>query len=61
MAPDKITLAYVQGRALRPISSTQATPGSYSFEKTYDASKMEPLVAAPPSPENVMPVRSWGK
>ena len=62
MAPDKTTLAYVQGRALRPYKVYESDAGaSYSDEKTYDAGKLEPVVAAPPSPENVVPVRESGQ
>ena len=62
MAPDKTTLAYVQGRALRPYKVYESDAGaSYSYEKTYDAGKLEPVVAAPPSPENVVPVRELGQ
>ncbi len=57
MAPDDITLAYVQGRALRPYRCYASDPGAaYAFSKTYDVSRLEPLVAFPPSPENVHPV-----
>ncbi len=57
MAPDDITLAYVRGRALRPFQLYHSDPGAaYAFQKTYDVSRLEPLVAFPPSPENVHPV-----
>jgi 3-isopropylmalate/(R)-2-methylmalate dehydratase large subunit len=61
MAPDQTTLAYVQDRALRPYQIYASDPGaSYVYEKTYDAGTLEPMVAAPPSPENVLPVRELG-
>lgn len=61
MAPDPTTLAYVQDRALRPYQIYESDPGApYIYEKIYDASKLEPMVAAPPSPENVLPVRELG-
>jgi 3-isopropylmalate/(R)-2-methylmalate dehydratase large subunit len=61
MAADKTTLAYVQGRGLRPYKTYESDPGaSYTYEKTYDAGTLEPVVAAPPSPENVSPVRELG-
>jgi 3-isopropylmalate/(R)-2-methylmalate dehydratase large subunit len=61
MAPDQTTLAYVQDRALRPYQIYASDPGaSYIFEKTYDVNTLEPMVAAPPSPENVLPVRELG-
>jgi 3-isopropylmalate/(R)-2-methylmalate dehydratase large subunit len=57
MAPDDVTLKYVQGRALRPYTLYESDPGaSYRFEKTYDVSALEPQVACPPSPGNVVPV-----
>jgi 3-isopropylmalate/(R)-2-methylmalate dehydratase large subunit len=62
MAPDATTLAYVQGRALRPFQVYESDPGaSYIFEKIYDAGRLEPVVAVPPSPENVLPVRELGQ
>jgi 3-isopropylmalate/(R)-2-methylmalate dehydratase large subunit len=61
MAPDETTLKYVQGRALRPYQVYESDPEApYVYEKIYDVSKLEPLVAAPPSPENVTPVRDVG-
>jgi 3-isopropylmalate/(R)-2-methylmalate dehydratase large subunit len=57
MAPDEVTLAYVQGRALRPYTLYESDPGAgYLFEKTYEVSPLEPQVACPPSPGNVKPV-----
>jgi 3-isopropylmalate/(R)-2-methylmalate dehydratase large subunit len=57
IAPDDITLEYVKGRALRPYALYESDPGaSYAFEKTYDVSQLEPQVACPPSPGNVVPV-----
>ena len=62
MAPDETTLKYVQGRALRPHQVSKSDPDApYVFEKVYDASKLEPVVAAPPSPENVVPVQEVGQ
>jgi 3-isopropylmalate/(R)-2-methylmalate dehydratase large subunit len=55
IAPDKVTLDYVNarnksGRAFAPVKSD---PGAkYCFEKVYDVSKLEPVVAKPHSPDN---------
>jgi 3-isopropylmalate/(R)-2-methylmalate dehydratase large subunit len=62
IAPDETTRAYVQGRALRPYQMYESdADATYAFEKTYDAGHMEPVVAAPPSPENVVPVSQVGE
>jgi 3-isopropylmalate/(R)-2-methylmalate dehydratase large subunit len=62
MAPDDTTLAYVRERAQRPFKVYDSDPeAAYVFEKTYDVSKLSPVVAAPPSPENVVPVREVGQ
>jgi len=62
MAPDGATLAYVENRGLRPARVFQSDPdAAYVLEKTYEISKLEPQVAAPPSPENVAPVSELGK
>jgi 3-isopropylmalate/(R)-2-methylmalate dehydratase large subunit len=62
IAPDETTLAYVRERALRSYKVYESDPGAvYAFEKTYDASQMEPVVAVPPSPENVVPVSQVGQ
>jgi 3-isopropylmalate/(R)-2-methylmalate dehydratase large subunit len=61
IAPDDITLEYVKGRALRPYTLYDSDPeASYGFEKTYDVSHLEPQVACPPSPGNVVPVSRVG-
>ncbi len=61
IAPDGITLEYVKGRTLRPYARFESDPqAEYLFEKTYDISGMEPQVAFPPSPENVLPVSKIG-
>jgi 3-isopropylmalate/(R)-2-methylmalate dehydratase large subunit len=62
IAPDEITLDYVKGRTLRPFSLYGSDPGaSYLFEKTFEVGNLEPQVACPPSPENVVPVSHLGK
>ena len=52
IAPDDITLDYVQGRTLRPftIVCTAIRRPAILFEKTYEVSSLEPQVACPPSP-----------
>jgi len=55
IAPDQVTLDYVNARdkthkAYTPLASD---PGAtFSFEKVYDVSKLEPVVAKPHSPDN---------
>jgi 3-isopropylmalate/(R)-2-methylmalate dehydratase large subunit len=62
MAPDAVTLDYVQSRALRPPKVYASDLGAdYLFEKTYEVSRLEPQVACPPSPENVRPVSQVGE
>jgi 3-isopropylmalate/(R)-2-methylmalate dehydratase large subunit len=64
IAPDEVTLAYAQNRALRPFdikklySDKNAT---YTLVKTYDVGQLEPQVACPPSPGNVKPVSRVGE
>ncbi len=61
MAPDEITLDYVKGRTLRPYTLYGSDPGApYLFEKTYEVSSLEPQVACPSSPGNVVPVSRVG-
>ena len=62
MAPDEITLDYVKGRTLRPYTLYESDPGApYLFEKTYEVSGLEPQVACPSSPGNVVPVSRVGE
>jgi 3-isopropylmalate/(R)-2-methylmalate dehydratase large subunit len=62
IAPDETTLDYVQGRGLRSNHIYKSDLDAYYvFEKTYDVSTLEPVVAAPPSPENVVPVSQVGQ
>jgi 3-isopropylmalate/(R)-2-methylmalate dehydratase large subunit len=55
IAPDKLTLDYVNsrnksGKAYTPVASD---PGAkFCFEKVYDVSKLTPIVAKPHSPDN---------
>ncbi len=55
--PDALTLEYVRSRAHRsghkPFTVHKADPGAPAcFEKVYDVSKLEPVVAKPHSPDN---------
>ena len=62
IAPDATTLDYVKGRALRPYSLYESDPGAaYLFEKTYEVSNLEPQVACPSLPSNVVPVSQVGE
>ncbi len=62
IAPDEVTLEYVQGRALRPYTVYASDPGAaYLAEKTYEVSKLEPQVAFPPLPSNVRPLSQVGQ
>jgi 3-isopropylmalate/(R)-2-methylmalate dehydratase large subunit len=55
IAPDQVTLDYVNARnagkkPYTPLSSDQ--DARFSFEKVYDVTKLEPVVAKPHSPDN---------
>src|SRR5207245_6013862 len=55
IAPDQVTLDYVNarntsGKAYHVVKSDGNA--RYSFEKVYDVSKLEPVVAKPHSPDN---------
>src|SRR5207244_9214413 len=55
IAPDKVTLDYVNARNAgnKPYTVVKSLPGAkYIFEKTYDVSKLEPVIAKPHSPDN---------
>ncbi|HET6574048.1 MAG TPA: aconitase/3-isopropylmalate dehydratase large subunit family protein [Fimbriiglobus sp.] len=57
IAPDKVTLDYVNERGKKtgskPYTVLKADPGAnYVFEKVYDVTKLEPVVAKPHSPDN---------
>lgn len=57
IAPDAVTEAYVAERAKRPYKFYASDPDA-SYESTFewDVSGLEPMVALPSSPENVVPV-----
>ena len=60
-AVDTTTLAYVDGRTIRPYSTYQADPdATYVQVIEIDASQIEPQVAFPHLPENVRPVSQVG-
>jgi 3-isopropylmalate/(R)-2-methylmalate dehydratase large subunit len=55
IAPDQVTLDYVNRRnvARKPYTAVYTDPGArFCFEKVYDVTKLEPLVARPHSPDN---------
>jgi len=55
--PDEVTLAYVEERVHRPFVVTVPDPDArYSAVYTFDLACMEPLVAVPYSPGNVVPI-----
>lgn len=58
MEPDPTVLDWVVPRAKRPFAPVFADPDAeYAAVREYDASRLEPVVAAPSSPGNVVPVR----
>ncbi len=57
IAPDDITLQYVEGRAKRPFKLFSSDANAkYAEVREYDVSKMEPMVAFPHLPENARKV-----
>jgi 3-isopropylmalate/(R)-2-methylmalate dehydratase large subunit len=55
IAPDQITLDYVNARnaGQKPYQVMKSDPGAkFIFEKVYDVRKLEPVVAKPHSPDN---------
>jgi 3-isopropylmalate/(R)-2-methylmalate dehydratase large subunit len=55
--PDKITFAYLEGRAKRPYKPVYSDRDAcYEQEFIYDVNDLEPQIAFPPSPDNVFPV-----
>ncbi|MFO0849335.1 MAG: 3-isopropylmalate dehydratase large subunit [Gemmataceae bacterium] len=55
--PDDVTLKYVNDRGRKtgskPFTVMKADPGApYIFEKVYDVTKLEPVIAKPHSPDN---------
>jgi 3-isopropylmalate/(R)-2-methylmalate dehydratase large subunit len=55
IAPDKVTLDYVNARNAggRPYTAVASDPGArFCYEKVFDVSKLEPVIAKPHSPDN---------
>jgi 3-isopropylmalate/(R)-2-methylmalate dehydratase large subunit len=55
IAPDKVTFEYVNKRnnGQKPYTAVYTDPGAkFDFEKVYDVTKMEPVIAKPHSPDN---------
>jgi 3-isopropylmalate/(R)-2-methylmalate dehydratase large subunit len=55
IAPDQVTLDYVNARdkSARPYTPLSSEAGAkFNFEKVYDVTKLEPVVAKPHSPDN---------
>src|SRR5262249_44663093 len=55
IAPDAVTLEWVRthNAGNRPFTPERSDPGAkFDFEKVYDVSKLEPVVAKPHSPDN---------
>jgi 3-isopropylmalate/(R)-2-methylmalate dehydratase large subunit len=60
IAPDKVTLDYVDARnnGQKPYTVVKSDAGAnFIFEKVYDVRKMQPVVAKPHSPDNKATVR----
>jgi 3-isopropylmalate/(R)-2-methylmalate dehydratase large subunit len=58
MEPDARTLAWITPRARRPFTPVRSDPDAvYADVRTIDVGALEPVVAAPPSPGQVVPVR----
>jgi 3-isopropylmalate/(R)-2-methylmalate dehydratase large subunit len=61
IAPDKITLEYIEGRSNREHKVYESdSDAKYCMTKEYDVSALEPQVAFPHLPENVRPVSEVG-
>src|SRR5213594_440125 len=55
IAPDQVTLDYVNARNAggKPYAVVKTDPGAkFCFEKVYDVTKLEPVIAKPHSPDN---------
>ncbi len=58
MEPDETVLDWVRPRAKRPFTPVFADrDAEYTSVREYDTSRLEPVVSAPSSPGNVVPVR----
>lgn len=57
--PNELTLRYLEGRAKSPFDVVRSDADAvFEQEFFYDACRIETLVAAPPSPDNVVPLSS---
>jgi len=59
MAPDKVTLDYVKGRALRPYTTYESDPGQRISSRRPTRSAASNPRCLPVSPGNVVPVPGW--
>jgi 3-isopropylmalate/(R)-2-methylmalate dehydratase large subunit len=57
--PDELTLAYLRPRTDAKLEIVRSDPGA-PYESVFhqDLSELEPMIAAPPGPENVVPISS---
>ncbi|MBN1842229.1 MAG: 3-isopropylmalate dehydratase large subunit [Deltaproteobacteria bacterium] len=61
IAPDQVTLDYIEQRAKRPFECFHSDQDAvYEEEKSYDVSALEPQVAFPHLPENTRPISDVG-
>ena len=61
IAPDEKTIEYVKARTDRPYEIvTSDTDAHYIYQKEFDASKLEPIVAKPYAPDNMELARNCG-
>jgi len=61
MEADDTVLEWMRPRARRPLTVYRSDPDArYAHTRTYDVGALDPVVAAPFSPGNVMPVREAG-
>lgn len=60
VAPDQVVFDYLKGRAKRPYEPLYPDPdASYAGVIEYDASKLEPMLAAPHRVDNVRPLSEY--
>jgi 3-isopropylmalate/(R)-2-methylmalate dehydratase large subunit len=59
--PDRVTMAYIEGRAKRPYQIFRSDPDAHYIEmREYDVSRIEPQVAFPHLPSNTKPISQVG-
>lgn len=62
MAPDDTTRAYVQARTQTPFEEVTSDPDAeYERIYTFDLSHLEPQIARPPKPDNVVSISELGE